>query len=258
MTDTFLVTGGTGTLGRPLVRNLLDTGREVRVASRHARAVAGADSLAVDLRTGKGIDEAVTGAGTVVHCASTVRGGDIDAARQLIAAARRAGVEHLVYISIVGVDRHALGYYRTKFAVERLIENSGLGWTILRTTQFHDLVTLLWQAQSRLPAMLVPAGVSVQPIDVRDVAGRLVELATGEPAGRVCDMGGPEVRTARELAEAYLRVSGRRRPLVPFRLPLQAFRDYRAGKHLAVDHAAGDIGYEAFLAERFARPSGVS
>ena len=83
---------------------------------------------------------------------------------------------HLVYISIVGIDRVPLGYYRTKLAVERLIEESGLGWTVLRTTQFHDLVLRIMEASAKLPVMVLPAGVSDQPIEV----GR-----SGGPAGGV-------------------------------------------------------------------------
>lgn len=248
--NTILVTGGTGTLGRPAVRQLLDAGHEVRVASRHARPVDGAESVAVDLRGTAGIETAVHDVHTIVHCATSPRG-DVAAARNLIAAARRADVAHLLYISIVGVDRHAFVYYRTKRAVERLFEESGLGWTILRTTQFHDLLLRLWEPQSRLPVVLVPSGVSVQPVDVREVAVRLAGLAGDAPAGYAPEMGGPEVRTTHELARAYLRATGRRRPLLPVRLPAKAFRDFRAGKHLAPRHADGRCTFEEFLAERF-------
>lgn len=92
----------------------------------------------------------------MVHCASSSRGGDEEAAGHLLAAARRAGVGHLVYISIVGVDRVPYGYYRAKYAVERWIERSGLGFTILRTTQFHDLLVSLFGTLARSPVMPLP------------------------------------------------------------------------------------------------------
>lgn len=150
---TILVTGGTGTLGRLVAERLRAGGHEVRVLSRHARP------YAVDLREGgPGLDEAVAGVDAIVHCASTPRGGDEKAAGHLIEAARRAGVSHLLYISIVGVDRVPLGYYKSKHAVEKLVEESGLGWTVLRTTQFHDLVFQGLQTLARLPVMLLPAG----------------------------------------------------------------------------------------------------
>ncbi|MER6405404.1 NAD(P)H-binding protein [Streptomyces viridosporus] len=243
---TILVTGGTGTLGRLVTERLRADGHEVRVLSRSSRP------YAVDLREGgSGLDAAVQGVETIVHCASSPRGGDERAARNLIAAARRAGVGHLVYISIVGVDRVPFGYYRTKHAVERLVEESGLGWTVLRATQFHDLVLTLLQGLSRSPVVPLPARVKDQPIDVAEVAARLVELVQGGPAGRVEDMGGPEVRTFDSLARAYLKATGRRRAVVKVPLRGAAYRAFRAGGHLAPQRAVGKRTFDEFLAERF-------
>ncbi|MFD8590200.1 SDR family oxidoreductase [Streptomyces sp. NPDC059637] len=242
---TILVTGGTGTLGRLVTERLRADGHEVRVLSRHSRP------YAVDLREGTGLAAAVDGVDTVVHCATMPRGGDDLAARHLIEASRRAGVRHLAYISIVGVDRVPFGYYRTKLAVERTVEESGLGWTVLRATQFHDLVLQVLEGLAKPPVVLLPAGVADQPVEVAEVAARLAGLAAGEPAGRVPDMGGPEVRTLPELARAYLRASGRRRPLLNVLLAGKAYRAFRAGGHLAPERAVGEVTFEQFLAGRF-------
>ncbi|QTD97298.1 SDR family oxidoreductase [Streptomyces cyanogenus] len=245
---TILVTGGTGTLGRLVTQRLRADGQEVRVLSRRTRP------YAVDLRTGgAGLDAALAGVETVVHCASTPRGGDEQAARNLIAAARRAGVGHLVYISIVGVDRVPLGYYRSKLAVERLVEESGLGWTVLRATQFHDLVVTLLQGLAKPPVLVVPAGVPDQPVEVAEVAERLAGLALGAPAGRVPDMAGPEVRTFDSLARAYLRATGRRRPVVRVPLAGKTYRAFRAGGHLAPELAVGKVTFEEYLERRFGK-----
>ncbi|MGW1890703.1 SDR family oxidoreductase [Streptomyces sp. NPDC002004] len=240
-----LVTGGTGTLGRLVVERLRDRGSEVRVLSRHA------EPYAVDLIEGSGLDAAVAGVDVVVHCASNPRGGDEQAASHLIEACRRAGVAHLVYISIVGVDVVPLGYYRSKLAVEQQIEESGLGWTILRTTQFHDLVVTLLQGLAKLPVMLLPAGVSDQPIEVAEVADRLAELAGGAPAGRVADMGGPQVRSFRQLARSWQRATGRRRPLLDVRLAGKAYAGMRAGGHLTPERAVGRGTFDEYLERRF-------
>ncbi|MFE0510222.1 SDR family oxidoreductase [Streptomyces sp. NPDC058964] len=243
---TILVTGGTGTLGRLVAERLRADGHEVRVLSRHAQP------HAVDLREGgAGLDAAVAGVDTVVHCASSPKGGDERAAENLIAAARRAGVRHLVYISIVGVDRVPFGYYKAKLAVEKLVEESGLGWTVLRATQFHDLLVQLFRALAKSPVMPLPAGISDQPIEVAEVAGRLAELAAGAPAGRVADMGGPQVRTFDSLARAYLRATGRRRPLLGVPLPGGTARAFRSGGHLAPERAVGKGTFEEYLARRF-------
>ncbi|MFI1682468.1 MULTISPECIES: SDR family oxidoreductase [unclassified Streptomyces] len=242
--STILVTGGTGTLGRLVTERLRADGHEVRVLSRHTQP------YAVDLREGTGLDAAVTGVDVIVHCATTPRGGDERAARNLIAAAGKAGVAHLVYISIVGIDRVPLGYYKSKLAVERLVEESGLGWTVLRTTQFHDLVLRIMEASAKLPVMLLPGGVSDQPIEVGEVADRLAQLAAAPPAGRVDDMGGPEVRTFPDLARAYLRASGKRRRVLPVRLAGRTYRAARAGGHLTPDRAVGKGTFEEYLAVR--------
>lgn len=246
-----LVTGGTGTLGRVVVADLLAQGHEVRVLSRHS-APAGtmaSNWVVGDLRKEKGIDEAVAGVDVIIHCAS--RRGDVDSARHLIAAAQRAGHSHLVYISIVGVDGVPLGYYQSKRQVEQLVETSNLPWTILRSTQFHDLILRVCGALAHAPMMLVPADTSFQPIDVREVAQRLTELASGPAAGRAPDMGGPEILGTRQLARSYLDARKRHRFLLPLRLPGAAFAGYRSGGHLAPEQAVGRITFAEFLAEHF-------
>lgn len=240
---TILVTGGTGTLGRHVAERLRADGHEVRVLSRHTQP------YAVDLRQGgAALDVAVAGVDTIVHCASTQTGGDEKAAAHLIAAARRAGVGHLVYISIVGVDQVPFGYYRAKLAVEKQVEESGLGWTVLRATQFHDLLVRVLRAMAKSPVMLLPAGMSDQPVEVTEVADRLAELAAGAPAGRVDDMGGPEVRSFESLARAYLKATGRRRAVVSLPLAGKAYRAFRAGGHLAPERAVGKGTFEEYLA----------
>ncbi|BBA98021.1 hypothetical protein RVR_4046 [Actinacidiphila reveromycinica] len=239
---TTLVTGGTGTLGRLVVDRLRADGHDVRVLSRHA-----APPYAVDLREGTGLDEALAGVDTVVHCASSPRGGDEEAARHLLDASRRAGVRHLVYISIVGVDRVPYSYYRSKFAVEKMIEESGIGFSVLRATQFHELVLQVLRALAKLPVVFVPAGLSDQPVDASEVAARLAGIAGGEPAGRVPDVGGPEVLGFAELARAYLRAGGRRRPVVGVPLTGRTYRAFRDGGHLAPEHAVGAVTFEQFL-----------
>ncbi|RKT03583.1 uncharacterized protein YbjT (DUF2867 family) [Streptomyces sp. 3211.6] len=246
--STILVTGGTGNLGALVVGRLRDRGHEVRALSRSSAA------YPVDLRDGGGLDAAMAGAQVVVHCASSPRGGDDVAAGHLIAAARRAGtVTNLVYISIVGVDVVPFGYYRTKLRVERMLEDSGLGVTILRTTQFHDLVAEVTASMAKLPLVPVvplPKGVPVQPIAVEEVADRLAELAVPDPAGRVADMGGPEVRTLEEWGRAYLAAVGSRRRVAGVPLAGRTYAAFRRGGILAPDRAAGRITFGEYLERR--------
>lgn len=246
---TVLVTGGTGTLGRAVVRAAQADGHEVRLLSRRPAPETEPPCtwLTGDLTSGAGVAEAVTGAEVVIHCATTNGRGDVEAAQHLLDAARNAGTTHVVYISIVGVDVVPLGYYRAKLAVERRVAASGVPWTVLRATQFHDLVTRLFTAQRRMPVLLVPRGTSIQPVDVRDVADHLVRLAGAPPVGRAADMGGPQVRTAADLAAIWLRAERLRRPVVRVPVPGKVAREYREGRHLAPDRSVGTITYEQFL-----------
>jgi uncharacterized protein YbjT (DUF2867 family) len=258
-----LVTGGTGTLGRLVVTRLRDAGCDVRVLSRRSRdGGKGIEFVTGDLATGEGIDAAVEGTETIVHCAGSSKG-DEDKARHLVRAASRAGARHLVYISVVGadripvasgIDRAMFGYFASKLAAEQVIAESGLPWTTLRATQFHDLTLLTVRQLARLPVIPVPAGFRFQPVDAGEVAARLVELALGTPAGLVPDMAGPRVYELAELVRSYLRVRGKHRPILPVRLPGKAARAFRAGANLAPDRAVGRRTWEEFLADEL-RPS---
>lgn len=244
--STILVTGATGTLGTPVLEQLRRTDHHIHTLSRHPGSLDDT-AHAVDLRTGHGLDQALTGIHTVVHCASSPTGGDIQAATHLIRAARTAGITHLVYISIVGCDQIPLGYYRTKHTVEEALLSSGLGVTVLRTTQFHQLVQAICSRAARLPLMPYP-DVDLQPIDPAEVALRLVRLAQEEPAGRVPDLGGPQVESFHDLASTYLDATRTPRRLLPLRLPGAAFAAYRSGAHLAPDQGVGRTTFAQFLA----------
>jgi uncharacterized protein YbjT (DUF2867 family) len=264
MTSLILVTGGTGTLGRHVVPRLLAAGCRVRVLSRHAHEAAdGVEYVTGDLLKNEGIPAAVAGAEVIVHCAGGRKDDDV-ATRNLVAAASQAGHPHLVFISVVGADRIPVtsaadramfGYFGFKLAAERVVAESGLPWTILRATQFHDLSLVVMGQMAKLPVIPVPAGVRFQPVDTDEVAARLVELALGAPAGLVPDMAGPQVSSMAGLLRGYLRARGKHRLLVPVWLPGRAARAVRAGANLAPGRATGHRTWEEFLAERVPAPA---
>jgi uncharacterized protein YbjT (DUF2867 family) len=259
MTPRILITGGTGTLGRLVVPRLRDADGKVRVLSRRTHEAAdGIEYVTGDLATGEGIEAAVERAEIIVHCAGSAKG-DENKARSLVRAASRAGTRHLVYISVVGadripvvsgVDRAMFGYFAAKLAAERLVADSGLPWTTLRATQFHDLSLTTARQMAKLPVIPVPAGVRFQPVDAGEVAARLVELTLDQPAGLVPDMAGPRVYGMADLLRGYLRARRKHRILVPVRLPGKAARALRAGANLAPERAVGHRTWEDFLAER--------
>ena len=258
-TAPILVTGGTGTLGRLVVARLRDAGATVRVLSRHRHdPEEGVEFVTGDLASGEGIDAAVVGAGVIIHCAGNGKG-DEQTTLNLVRAAAGAAARHLVYISVVGadrvpvvsgVDRAMFGYFESKLAAERVVAGSGLPWTTLRATQFHDLSLMTARQMARLPLIPVPTGFQIQPVDADEVAARLVELALGAPAGLVPDMAGPRVYGMAELIRSYVRARRKHRVLVPLRLPGKAARAFRAGANLAPERAVGHRTWEGFLAER--------
>ncbi|MFI6491432.1 SDR family oxidoreductase [Streptomyces sp. NPDC050564] len=249
--STILVTGGTGTLGSLVVPLLREAGRDVRVLSRHAREVAdGVEYVAVDLLKGEGLEAASAGVDTVLHLAGGPKGDDI-ATRNLVRAARSAGVRHLVYISVIGADRVPLAWLRSKLDAERAIAESGVPWTTLRAAQFNELTLKMVRTMAKMPVFPVPGGLRLQPVDARDVAARIAELALGSPAGLVPDLAGPKVYGLGDLARGYLEAHGKRRPMMPVRIPGKAGRAYRAGDNLTLDGAEiGKRTWEDFLAER--------
>lgn len=259
MTSPILVTGGTGTLGRHVTPLLREAGRPVRVLSRRSHpSTDGIDFVTGDLAAGHGADAAVRGVETVVHLAGRARDNE-DEARNLVRAASAAGVRHLVYISVVGadripvesrVDRAAFGYFASKLAAEEVIADSGLPWTTLRATQFHDLILIMARQMANLPMIPVGAGFRFQPVDAGEVAARLVALALGQPSGLVPDIAGPRVYGMDELLRSYLRATDRKRPIVPVRFPGSAARAIRDGANLAPDRAVGRRTWEDFLTER--------
>jgi uncharacterized protein YbjT (DUF2867 family) len=251
MTSLVLLTGGTGTLGRLVVPLLRDAGCKVRVLSRRSREPGdGIDFVTGDLLKGEGIEPAVDGAEIILHLAGGPKGDD-EATRNLVRAASRAGVRHLAYISAIGADRVPLGWFRSKLGAERAVADSGLPWTTLRAAQFHELALTVAQQMAKLPVIPVPGGLRFQPVDSREVAARLVELTLDKPAGLVPDLAGPKVYGMADLIRGYLRARGKRRLMVPVRMPGKAGHAYRAGANLSLDRAAvGQRTWEEFLAER--------
>lgn len=232
-----LVTGGTGVLGAHVVRELKTRGHDVRVLSRAERPVipTGVSAARGDVRTGVGLEQAVDGVDCVVHAATSpfrrARKTEVDGVSNVLAAAS-AEVDHIIYVSIVGVDAQPwIPYYRAKWAAEHVVEGAQTGWTIQRITQFHELLDQLL----RLPATMRTPNLSFQPIAAADAAIRIADLVGTGPIGRADDIGGPDVLSIGELADQRRDVTGQRTRLLP--LP-------RIGPLAALDAGANLAGAE--------------
>lgn len=214
-----VVFGATGSVGRHLVAALAARGCDVVAASR---------SSGVDVVSGRGVDEALRGAAAAVDVTNVtaIRGRRAMAffertAAVLQSAAQRQGVDHLVVLSIVGVERmRAVGYYRAKLFQERHMLAGAVPATVVRATQFHELAAQLAKRGSIGPLAFVPDLV-VQTVAARSVAEVLAEAAVGAPwRGRLGDVAGPgPAARLPGLARAALSAQGSPRRVVALPLP---------------------------------------
>lgn len=257
-----LLTGATGTLGTALRPRLADAGHEVVAASRSPRSDgadrAGADDCEwaeIDLLDGTGIEAAVADADVVIHAATAPQGDteavDVAGTKRLLDAAADAAVTNFVYPSIVGVGEIPFSYYEHKQAAEEAVATSPVPSTIVRATQFHAFVAELLDGVARLPIWPLPTKLQSQPIAVGEAADAIVEYATPEAAGRVPDVGGPEVVTLGEMATAYREARGRRRPILRVPIPGEVAGGFRAGNATCPDRRVGSETWSAWLAKRY-------
>jgi uncharacterized protein YbjT (DUF2867 family) len=185
----------------------------------------------------------------IINCATSTKG-DAEVATNLVTVAAKVGSPHFVQPSIVGIGSMAQwGYVKTKLEVERIVENCGLPWTILRATQFYNYCFEYSRKLARFPLVApVPGGFRVQPVDSREVAARLVELALGEAAGRAPDMSGPEISSWKDLFRSYLTATHQRRLVVP--MPVPGGKAARKGVLLPPPgHTEGARTWDQFLDE---------
>lgn len=241
---TVLVTGGSGTLGSHVTELLRDRGHDVRVLSRRT----GAGTHRGDLATGDGVREAAEGAELVVHAASDTRRfgrRDLDQTRTLLDACSAAS--HLLYVSIVGIDQIPYGYYRRKLACEELIGASAVPSTILRATQFHELIALVLGTVERWPVAPVPAGFRFQTVAAAEVASRIADLVEGPPVGRADDVGGPEVLELSAMVGRWQAARRRPRRVVSLPVPGRVGAGFREGRNTCPDHRDGQQTWDAFV-----------
>ncbi|MCE9501557.1 MAG: NAD(P)H-binding protein [Leptospira sp.] len=209
---TILITGGTGVLGKKLCSHLLSAGKnKVRIFSRNPPSeFTSLEWARVDLSTGKGISDALAGVDIIFHLASGTAGGfnaktDINGTAMLLEEAKKKNVTHFIYISIVGTDKVPYKYYKYKWEAEKLIQNAGLPFTILRSTQFYDFIGMILGKIDILPFILfLPKKFKFQPIETLIVAQKLGEIMNAGPKNRIENIGGPEILSFGEIGREWI------------------------------------------------------
>lgn len=243
------VAGGTGTIGRRVAEELRARGHEVRVLSR------GAPEYRVDLTTGEGLGRALEGCDVVVDAANSSSSRLaaqilVEGSRRLLAAESAAGVGHHVCVSIVGCEKVPLGYFRLKADQERVVEQGPVPWSIVRATQFHELVASTFASAGRMRMVPVPRA-RLQTIASSEVAGVVADVAEGVARRQRIEVAGPEVADVRELARAWRSITGTRALLLPVPLPGELGQALRAGA-LTADRpdVRGTTPFATWLAAR--------
>jgi uncharacterized protein YbjT (DUF2867 family) len=206
-----VVVGGTGLIGSKTVAILRQRGHEVVAASPQS---------GVNTLTGEGLDEALTGAKVVVDLANSPSFEDKAVLEffntsegNLLPAEEAAGVRHHVALSIVGIDRSDNGYFRAKVAQEKLIEASGIPYTIVRSTQFMEFLGGIADSSAAGDTVRLPP-VSFQPIAADDVAVSVADVALTEPKNGIVEIAGPERALFNEIVARYLKATGDPREVI--------------------------------------------
>lgn len=244
------IAGGTGTLGRGVTEALRTRGHEVRVLSRSA------PEYRVDLRTGEGLGAALEGCDVVVDAsnersAKRAAGTLVEGTRRLLDAGHTAGVRHHVCVSIVGCDRIPAGYFRVKTEQERVVEAGPVPWTVVRATQFHELLAEAFTLCARARVLPVPRA-RLRTIAAADAAVAVAGVAEGPARKSRMNVTGPDTADARELARTWRAVTGKRALLLPLPLPGRLGRELRAGTPAGAGTApdvTGPVPFGAWLRE---------
>src|ERR1700675_3245327 len=246
-----VVIGGTGLIGSKTVAILRQGGHEV---------VAASPNTGVNTITGEGLKEAVTGAQVVIDLANSPSFEDKavmefyqTSGRNLLPAEAAAGVKHHVALSIVGIDRSDNGYFRAKVAQEKLIETSGIPYTIIRSTQFLEF--LVGIAASSADGNIVRFSPGLfQPIAADDVAAIVADVALAAPRGGIVEIAGPERAPFNEIVARYLKAVGDPREVV--RDPEARYFGGRVEERSLVplgEARLGRIGFDEWLRRSRAR-----
>ncbi len=235
------VIGATGFVGSHLVPHLAQQGHRVRAVSRSGRRLdwpETVEAMAGDVETGAGLDEVLRGAEAIVHLVAIPREShgrrfadvNVRGVERLVDAARRAEVPRIVHLSAMGVvDDPRLAYLSSKWHGEQLVRESGLDWRVLRPSLlfgpgdgFFNLIktTLTWWSPG---AVAIPGNGEerFQPLSVDDLAiGVEACLTDADREASVYELGGPEYMTYRQIVDAVMRATGKRRLKLSVPLPL--------------------------------------
>jgi uncharacterized protein YbjT (DUF2867 family) len=250
--DNILITGGTGTLGQAIIKQVADIG-VINVISTKEKADMSrpVNVFNADLTDIESLRTVAEAADIIIHCASNPTNAkvvDLEGTCNLLACVNKTRLKHFIYISIAGIDKSTFPYYIIKQQVEQLIMLAGVPFSILRPTQFHEFVLYrMIKPFEHGTNLTIPAGLKFQSVDVADVAGKIKDLIQTGPANDVTTIGGPEILTIEEMAKTYLTTLGLPASITPEKMEGERFDMLRSGINLCKDKAFGKITWQQYL-----------
>jgi uncharacterized protein YbjT (DUF2867 family) len=250
-----LVTGASGMLGRHLCRVLHEHDISFRAASRNKpRLDFEIDYIKMDLDTGKGLEDALKGIKYIFHLAS--RGMDkkqITDAESTKRILKTCGsrISHFIYISIVGIDKIPFGYYIDKLNAEENILASGIPFTILRATQFHDFIDMLLKIQGRFPVYFLPKKFKFQTIETPAAAKELLKIYNNGPKDDIINIGGPRVMNWGEMAKSWAKAGNLNKLFINLPLPGKAANGFRHGYNTCDEKSEYSNTWEEYLKNKY-------
>jgi uncharacterized protein YbjT (DUF2867 family) len=258
-----LIPGGTGHLGSAIRRELQDAGHVLRIMSRHPAPTNVASEWATaDLITQDGLKASVQDVDVIVHCASATTQftktyqADVLGTKALLDQAKQAGVKHVIYPSIVGVEKIDFSYFHNKVAAEKIVEQSGVPYSIVRIAQFHDFVDLILDSVHKvtkwLPFYPMQTRWQFQTIDVRDVALYLHSYVLGKAVGRIPDLVGPQLLGSKEMIRLWLDTRGIHKPIMHLPLPVGLSKGFANGDNTLPGEGFGTITWAEYVREKYA------
>jgi uncharacterized protein YbjT (DUF2867 family) len=248
-----LITGGTGKLGQELSKQLINKGFEITILSSQPDPCIQYYSHICfgNLTDISSLKNAVDNSDIIIHCASNPKNSkevDVEGTKNLLKLSNQKQLKHFIYISIVGVDKSKFPYYQSKLKVEKLIQESKLPCSILRATQFHNMVLDRFIKPFDKTAILkIPQKMQFQSVAIEDVANKLVSLSIGKHTNTIETIGGPEIYAIEEMAQIYLDVLNRKDNIEPELYDEEIYKLFRSGINLCPDYPFGKITWKDFL-----------
>lgn len=226
------------------------------VSRKHINIAPPGTWIRADLNTGEGMEDLPGPFDTIIHLASNAADknskSDPELTKELLKFSSRSGISHFIYMSIVGIDKIPYHYYRQKLSSENLVSSANLPFTILRATQFHQLLDYFLDKLIKYPVALLPKKFKFQPIDPHRIAVKLFELCLKhEPLNGIINIGGQEVLYLGQMYKEWLMYKNRKAIVLNLPLPGKTAKAFKKGYNTCKEKDMQSVTWRDFLKTRY-------